>query len=75
MNVLRPDEKSVMTYIAYYFHCFAQLDKGKRKVKKINTVCIPIVHDYSFIALCSYFTKRSKFYKPKAKKINSIYII
>ncbi|KAF2352997.1 Calponin domain [Trinorchestia longiramus] len=37
MDKERPDEKSVMTYLAYYFHCFSQLDHTKRRSKKLNT--------------------------------------
>ena len=38
VDVARPDEKSILTYIASYYHTFSKLNEGQRGGKKINAV-------------------------------------
>lgn len=38
VDVQRPDEKSIMTYIASYYHTFSKLNEGQRGGKKITFI-------------------------------------
>ena len=38
VDVQRPDEKSIMTYIASYYHTFSKLNQGQRGGKKITFI-------------------------------------
>ena len=41
-DIQKPDERSVMTYVAQYFHAFSEL--GKRKREEEN--CVLFIHEY-----------------------------
>lgn len=51
-DVTKPDERSVMTYVAYWFHAFSELDKievaGRRleKFVDITVSALEMQHDY-----------------------------
>ena len=38
VDVARPDEKSILTYIASYYHTFSKLNEGFRGGKKISNI-------------------------------------
>ena len=38
VDVQRPDEKSILTYIASYYHTFSKLNEGQRGGKKITFI-------------------------------------
>ena len=38
IDVQRPDEKSVLTYIASYYHTFSKLNQGHKGAKRINNI-------------------------------------
>ena len=42
VDVQRPDEKSILTYIASYYHTFSKLNEGQRGGKKINAIVTKI---------------------------------
>lgn len=42
IDVHRPDEKSVMTYVASYYHTFAKMKtemKGGRRIANVSDIC------------------------------------
>lgn len=42
VDVQRPDEKSILTYVANYYHTFSKLNEGQRGGKKINAIVTKI---------------------------------
>ena len=42
VDVQRPDEKSILTYVASYYHTFSKLNEGQRGAKKINAIVTKI---------------------------------
>merc|ERR1712061_612905 len=38
VDVQRPDEKSILTYVASYYHTFSKLNQGQRGGKKITFI-------------------------------------
>ena len=43
VDVNKPDEKSVMTYVAAYYHCFAKMESEQTGGKRIAKVRHEIV--------------------------------
>ena len=42
VDVQRPDEKSILTYVASFYHTFSKLNEGQRGAKKINAIVTKI---------------------------------
>ena len=57
VNVECPDEKSIMTYVANYYHTFAKMKTGDVSSKRIVKVAIILLHDLSCLIFVLLFCR------------------
>jgi hypothetical protein len=53
VDVPKPDEKTIMTYVSAYYHCFAKMKHEATGTKRIAKVCYHFI-SYSYLTVIPY---------------------
>lgn len=63
VDTARPDEKSILTYVASYYHTFARMKNEQKSGKRIANVCVlwSFDHDPQFSLILKHFIHFTKF--------------